>query len=200
MIYTLHELQHAASAPLRFWAETSQQLFTNPFSPLAYFPHSSRVAAGSELLARVVRRYEKPEFGLGHTVIDGKTVAVREEVVESKPFCNLLRFRREASLNHPKVLVVAPLSGHYATLLRDTVRALLPDHDVYITDWIDARQVPLTPPPLPMIAAAACCRRPMRPSSRKAIAPASIASPPAPGWRSRLSTTTSRTRPTCSAK
>lgn len=143
MIYTLHELQHAASAPLRFWAETSQQLFTNPFSPLAYFPHSSRVAAGSELLARVVRRYEKPEFGLGHTVIDGKTVAVREEVVESKPFCNLLRFRREASLNHPKVLVVAPLSGHYATLLRDTVRALLPDHDVYITDWIDARQVPL---------------------------------------------------------
>lgn len=143
MIYTLHELQHAASAPLRFWAETSQQLFTNPFSPLAYFPHSSRVAAGSELLARVVRRYEKPEFGLGHTVIDGKTVAVHEEVVESKPFCNLLRFRREASLNHPKVLVVAPLSGHYATLLRDTVRALLPDHDVYITDWIDARQVPL---------------------------------------------------------
>lgn len=143
MIYALHELQYAANAPLRFWAETSQQLFTNPFSPLAYLPHSSRVAAGSELLARVVRRYEKPEFGLDHTVIGGETVAVREEVVESKPFCNLLRFRREASLDHPKVLVVAPLSGHYATLLRDTVRALLPDHDVYITDWIDARQVPL---------------------------------------------------------
>lgn len=143
MIYTLHELQHAATAPLRFWAETSQQLFTNPFSPLAYLPHSSRVAAGSELLARVVRRYEKPEFGLTETVIDGKTVAVREEVVESKPFCNLLHFRRETPLNHPRVLVVSPLSGHYATLLRDTVRALLPDHDVYITDWIDARQVPL---------------------------------------------------------
>jgi poly(3-hydroxybutyrate) depolymerase len=143
MIYTLHELQHAASAPLRFWAETSQQLFTNPFSPLAYLPHSSRVAASSELLARVVRRYEKPEFGLSHTVIDGETVAVREEVVESKPFCNLLHFRRETTWTHPKVLLVAPLSGHYATLLRDTVRALLPDHDVYITDWIDARLVPL---------------------------------------------------------
>lgn len=143
MIYALHELQHAANAPLKFWAETSQQLFTNPFSPLAYLPHSSRVAAGSELMARVVRRYEKPSFGLAHTVIDGETVAVHEEVVASKPFCNLLRFRRETNWNHPKVLLVAPLSGHYATLLRDTVFALLPDHDVYITDWHDARLVPL---------------------------------------------------------
>jgi poly(3-hydroxybutyrate) depolymerase len=143
MIYTLHELQNAASAPLRLWAETSQQLFTNPFSPLAYLPHSSRVAAGSELLARVVKRYEKPAFGLSHTVIDGEPAAVHEEVVVAKPFCNLLHFRRETTWPHPKVLVVAPLSGHYATLLRDTVRALLPDHDVYITDWIDARLVPL---------------------------------------------------------
>jgi len=143
MIYTLHELQHAASAPLRFWAETSQQLFTNPFSPLAYLPHSSRVAASSELLARVVKRYAKPEFGLTYTVIDGASVAVHEEVVSRKPFCNLLHFARDAKRNDPKVLVVAPLSGHYATLLRDTVRALLPEHDVYITDWIDARQVPL---------------------------------------------------------
>ena len=143
MIYTLHELQHAASAPLRFWAETSQQLFTNPFSPLAYLPHSSRVAAGSELMTRVVRRYEKPAFGLGHTVIDGETVAIHEEIVVEKPFCNLLRFRRETTSNHPKVLLVAPLSGHYATLLRDTVFALLPDHDVHVTDWHDARLVPL---------------------------------------------------------
>ena len=143
MIYTLHELQHAANAPLKFWAETSQHLFTNPFSPLAYLPHSSRVAAGSELMARAVRRYEKPAFDLGHTVIDGQTVAVHEEVVASKPFCNLLRFRRETNSNHPKVLLVAPLSGHYATLLRDTVFALLPDHDVHVTDWHDARLVPL---------------------------------------------------------
>ncbi len=143
MIYTLHELQHAASAPLKLWAETSQQLFTNPFSPLAYMPHSSRVAAGSELLARAVKRYEKPEFGLNQTVIGGETVAVREEVIDSRPFCKLLHFRRETALKQPKVLVVAPLSGHHATLLRDTVRALLPDHDVYIADWVDARQVSL---------------------------------------------------------
>ncbi|MBA3903056.1 MAG: polyhydroxyalkanoate depolymerase, partial [Rhodocyclaceae bacterium] len=143
MIYTLHELRHAVSTPLRFWAETSQQLFTHPFSLLAYLPHSSRVAAGSELLARVVRRYEKPEFGLTHTRIDGADVAVTETVVVEKPFCNLLHFRRATQRNDPKVLLVAPLSGHYATLLRDTVRALLPDHDVYITDWIDARLVPL---------------------------------------------------------
>ncbi|MDP2323575.1 MAG: polyhydroxyalkanoate depolymerase, partial [Gammaproteobacteria bacterium] len=143
MIYALHEMQHAATAPLRFWAETSQQLFTNPFSPLAYLPHSSRVAASSELLGRVARRYEKPEFGLTHTLIDGKTVAVHEEIVAEKPFCRLLRFRRETTLDHPKVLLVAPLSGHHATLLRDTVRTMLPDHDVYITDWLDARLVPL---------------------------------------------------------
>lgn len=143
MIYALHELQHAATAPLRYWAETSQQLFTNPFSPLAYLPSSSRVAAGSELLARVARRYEKPEFGLGHTVIDGETVAVSEEIVAEKPFCRLLRFKRATARAHPKVLLVAPLSGHHATLLRDTVRALLPDHDVCITDWLDARLVPL---------------------------------------------------------
>jgi poly(3-hydroxybutyrate) depolymerase len=143
MIYTLHELQHAATAPLRYWAEASRQLFANPFSPLAYLPHSSRIAAGSELLARVVKRYEKPPFGLDRTDIDGRRVAVREEVVESKPFCNLLHFVRDTDRSDPKVLLVAPLSGHHATLLRDTVRALLPDHDVYITDWIDARQVPL---------------------------------------------------------
>ena len=143
MIYELHEMQHAATAPLRYWAETSQQLFTNPFSPLAYLPQSGRVAAGSELLARVARRYEKPEFGLGHTVIDGEAVAVSEEIVSVKPFCRLLRFKRATTWNHPKVLLVAPLSGHHATLLRDTVRALLPDHDVYITDWLDARLVPL---------------------------------------------------------
>jgi poly(3-hydroxybutyrate) depolymerase len=143
MIYTLHELQHAVSSPLRLLAETSQHIFTNPFSPLAYLPHSSRLAAGSEVVARAVRRYEKPEFGLTQTSIDGVEVAVAETVVASRPFCKLLRFERAAVRNDPKVLLVAPLSGHYATLLRDTVRALLPNHDVYVTDWIDARQVPL---------------------------------------------------------
>ena len=143
MIYELHEMQHAATEPLRYWAETSQQLFTNPFSPFAYLPQSGRVAAGSELLARVARHYEKPGFGLQQTMIDGEAVAVCEEIVAEKPFCRLLRFKRATTRNHPKVLLVAPLSGHHATLLRDTVRTLLPDHDVYIADWLDARLVPL---------------------------------------------------------
>ncbi len=143
MIYELHEMQHAATAPLRYWAETSQQLFSNPFSPFAYLPQSGRVAAGSELLARVARRYEKPGFGLQQTLIDGEAVAVSEDIVAEKPFCRLLRFKRATTQNHPKVLLVAPLSGHHATLLRDTVRVLLPDHDVYIADWLDARLVPL---------------------------------------------------------
>lgn len=143
MIYALHELHHAATAPLRLLAEATQQVFSHPFSPLAYLPHSSKVAAGSELLARAVRRYEKPAFRLTRTRIDGNDVAVSEQVVLEKPFCRLLHFQRAAARHDPKVLVVAPLSGHHATLLRDTVRALLPGHEVYITDWIDARQVPL---------------------------------------------------------
>jgi len=128
---------------MKLWAETNQALFSSPFSLLSYFPHSSRVAAGSELLARAIRRYQKPEFGLTHTTIDGVDVAITEHVIESKSFCNLLHFQRDTTRKDPTVLVVAPLSGHYATLLRDTVRALLPDHDVYITDWKDARQVPI---------------------------------------------------------
>jgi poly(3-hydroxybutyrate) depolymerase len=143
MLYTLHELQHAALAPLKFWAAAGRHLFSNPFSPLAYAPQSSKLAAGSELIGRLVRRYEKPEFGLDETTIGGRTVAVVEHVVATKPFCRLVNFTRATPHNDPKVLLVAPMSGHHATLLRDTVRALLPDHDVYITDWLDARLVPV---------------------------------------------------------
>ncbi len=161
MLYALHEFQHATLAPWNHLARTSLELFSNPFSPLAYLPTSRRIAAGAELFHRLTQRYEKPAFGLTSTVIDGKTVRIEERVVVEKPFCNLLRFERmtgeqatgekrgkpKAALAgvaaQPKVLLVAPLSGHFATLLRDTVRTMLPDHDVYITDWIDARMVPL---------------------------------------------------------
>jgi poly(3-hydroxybutyrate) depolymerase len=143
MLYTLHELQHAALAPLRYWAETTRQLFSHPFSPLSYTPQSSKFAAGSELIGRLVRRYEKPQFGIAETTINGRTVAVTEKVVAEKPFCRLINFSRAIPHSDPKVLLVAPLSGHHATLLRDTVRALLPNHDIYITDWTDARMVPM---------------------------------------------------------
>lgn len=153
MLYALHEFQHAALAPWNHLARTSLELFSNPFSPLAYLPTSRRVAAGAELFHRLTQRYEKPEFGLEHTVIDGQTIRVQEHIAVEKPFCNLIRFERlfgdsktgkaKRRQPDPKLLLVAPLSGHFATLLRDTVRTLLPDHDVYITDWVDARMVPL---------------------------------------------------------
>ncbi|MES2729442.1 MAG: polyhydroxyalkanoate depolymerase [Pseudomonadota bacterium] len=140
----MHDLQHAALTPVRIVTEMMRAAMSNPFNPLYHTPMGKNIAAGTEVFERVTRRFGKPEFGLATTEIDGKTVAVTEEVVLEKPFGNLLHFKRNTKRNDPRVLVVAPMSGHYATLLRGTVEALLPHHDVYITDWIDARQIPLS--------------------------------------------------------
>jgi poly(3-hydroxybutyrate) depolymerase len=153
VLYHLHELQRRFLNPLSVWAQASSELFTSPYSPLAYTPVSRRLAAGYDLLHRIGKPYERPEFRLRTTEIDGQEVPLVEEVLLAKPFCRLLHFKRvpPASMSRrladPKVLIVAPMSGHHATLLRDTVRALLPDHDVCITDWIDARRVPLSSGP-----------------------------------------------------
>jgi poly(3-hydroxybutyrate) depolymerase len=144
MIYQLHEFQKTVMAPAVLWADTAKHLFTNPFSPLAYTPASRTIAANSEMFVRLLRRYPKPEWGIHDTLIDGEKVAVTREVAVDKPFCQLLHFRKDVAYEQPKLLIVAPLSGHYATLLRDTVRTALPDHDVWITDWVDARMVPLS--------------------------------------------------------
>ena len=150
MLYHLHELQRRLMNPLSAWAQATSELFSSPYSPLAYTPMSRRVAAGYDLLHRLGKHYTKPAFGLATTTVGGVEVPVVEEVDLDKPFCRLLHFRRDLSgrparrTADPRVLVVAPLSGHHATLLRDTVRALLPEHDVWITDWIDARLVPLS--------------------------------------------------------
>lgn len=137
MLYSLYEAQHMALAPLRFMAEWSRGWFGHPFSPFAHLPLARRLAASSDLFLRVTERYEKPQWAIGEA---------RIEVAAQKPFCRLLHFRQEAHKQH-KVLLVAPLSGHHATLLRETVRALLPDHDVWVTEWIDARMVPLSQGP-----------------------------------------------------
>jgi poly(3-hydroxybutyrate) depolymerase len=134
MLYTLYEAQHMALAPLRFMAEWSRGWFGHPFSPFAHLPLSRRVAATSDLFLRVTGRYEKPEWAIAEA---------RLELAAQKPFCRLVHFRQDAPKRH-KVLLVAPLSGHHATLLRDTVRSLLPEHDVWVTDWVDARMVPLS--------------------------------------------------------
>ena len=133
MLYSLYEAQHLALLPMRYMAELTRGWFGNPFSPLAYSPFSRRLAASSDLFLRLTQRYEKPAWNLG---------GVELEVVLDKPFCKLVHFK-QAEPRERKVLIVAPLSGHHATLLRDTVRAFLPEHEVWVTDWVDARMVPL---------------------------------------------------------
>lgn len=149
MLYELHEMNRTLLSPLIQWAEASAKLFTSPVSFLAHSPFSQRIAAGYELMYRLGKQYEKPEFGITTAEVEGISVDIIEEIVINKPFCSLRHFRKDLSgtslskVKQPKVLLVAPLSGHHSTLLRDTVRGLLPEHDVYITDWTDARMVPL---------------------------------------------------------
>ncbi len=151
MLYALHELSQTMLAPWGAAARLSTQLFSDPLSPFSYAPMARTVAAGSDLFVRLTKRYDKPAFGLDLTAVDHAPVGVTEEVVLQRPFCTLTHFRRalsaERDAKDPKVLLVAPLSGHFATLLRDTVRALLPAHRVYITDWVNARMVPLADGP-----------------------------------------------------
>lgn len=154
MLYQFHEMNRALLNPFIQWAKASSKLLTDPVSPFAHTPFAQRVAAGYELMYRLGKAYEKPAFNLSNTTLeDGRTVAIREEIANDKPFCSLLHFKKDLSdkeaesLHQPQVLIVAPLSGHHATLLRDTVRSLLPKHDVYITDWTDARMVPASEGP-----------------------------------------------------
>jgi len=153
MLYQLHELNRSLLNPLIQWAEASSKLFSDPGSPLAYTPFAQPIAAGYELMYRLGKDYEKPQFDINSVTIKGKDVKIIEEVAEEKSFCTLLHFKKDlsakafAALKQPTILLVAPLSGHHATLLRDTVRSLLVEHDVFITDWRDARMVPLTEGP-----------------------------------------------------
>jgi len=144
MLYAAYELQRQLSRPVRLWANALEQVYSSPYNPLTDTWIGKSVAASAEIMARLTQNYMKPAFGLSTTEIDGQTVAVNEEILLRKPFCNLMRFRRDTLRRDPKVLVVAPMSGHFATLLRGTVEALLPEHDVHITDWVDAREVPLS--------------------------------------------------------
>ena len=152
MLYQLYETQRAMLSPFAEFASASSKLYSHPLSPFAHAVGSQRMAAGFDLLHRLTKEYEKPPFGITAATVGGVEVAVQEQVVQARPFCRLLRFKRytdnvqalETMRSQPSVLVVAPLSGHHSTLLRDTVRTLLQDHKVYITDWIDARMVPMT--------------------------------------------------------
>ena len=151
MLYQLYETQRALMAPFADFAEATAKLYKHPLSPFTHVPGAHRLAAAFELVHRLGMDYEKPAFDIQTVASGGVKVAVQEQVAIEKPFCRLLRFKRftddaatlERMRAQPTVLVVAPLSGHHATLLRDTVRSLLQDHKVYITDWTDARMVPV---------------------------------------------------------
>ncbi len=144
MLYQLYEFQCAAAKSLNFFAQAAQTAMRSPFMLGGQSELGRFVDATAEMLERGTRRFGKPGFGLRDTNIGGETVAVTEAVVLDKPFCQLRHFARATGRDDPKVLIVAPLSGHHATLLRGTVGALLPHHDIYITDWVDARCVPLS--------------------------------------------------------
>ena len=152
MLYQIYETQRSLMEPFADFAQAASKLFSNPLPPFNQIPMAQRMSAGYDLLYRLGKDYEKPTFDIPSVEVDGVGVAIHERVELDKPFCELRRFKRfsddPATLtktkNQPVVLVVAPLSGHYATLLRDTVRTMLKDHKVYITDWKNARLVPLS--------------------------------------------------------
>lgn len=147
MLYQFHEWQLASLAPARAWSIGAKSLLDIPCNPLRPTGLGRWASAALDSFEHSTRQFGRPAFGHASTVIDGETVAVTETVVASQPWCELLRFTRAAHRpGDPKVLMVAPMSGHFATLLRGTVAEFLPDHDVYVTDWRDARDVPLYDP------------------------------------------------------
>ncbi len=150
LLYQFHEWNRAWLEPFSYWADASAHMLSSPHSWMSSLPGAGRMAAGYELLHRIGKDYEKPEFDIHEVEVEGRKCPVVEREVTRTPFCRLLRFKRFSDdagelrnmKDDPAVLVVAPLSGHHATLLRDTVQTLLGAHKVYITDWIDARMVP----------------------------------------------------------
>lgn len=145
MLYHAYEYTHAAMGPMRQAARMGQQILTSPFNPMVSTYQARATAAACEMFINATRRYGKPEFGIDTVELNGKTLDVVESVPFALPFCDLLHMSKpDAPADQTPVLIVAPMSGHYATLLRGTVRQMLPDHDVYVTDWVDARDVPLS--------------------------------------------------------
>jgi poly(3-hydroxybutyrate) depolymerase len=146
-LYWMYEMGHAALNPARAFADVAKLYFKNPLNPLTHTTYGKTMAAAFEMFERSTRRYGKPDWTIDSTTVGGgERVPIHISTVWQRPFCNLLHFERAFTRvpkrPQPKVVIVAPMSGHYSTLLRGTVEAFLPNHDVYITDWIDARMVP----------------------------------------------------------
>src|ERR1700749_2707370 len=142
MLYLAYQLQTDIMEPIRSWAGKAANSGGAPL--LSNHPALRNLTAVYELIARAGLTHTRPPFGIERVTVGNREVAVREEVVSATPFATLLRFKKDIATAQPRVLMVAPLSGHFSTLLRATVRTMLPEHDVYITDWHNVRDVPLT--------------------------------------------------------
>ncbi|MEM6680703.1 MAG: polyhydroxyalkanoate depolymerase [Pseudomonadota bacterium] len=143
MLYSFYEMQRRAFAPMRMMIDQGQHFFSNPMNPASYTPGGKALAAAFDVIETSTRPYGKPAFGIDRTEINGQEVAIEETIPLRLPFGQLKRFKRLEKTSDPKLLIVAPLSGHYATLLRGTVHEMVKDHDVYISDWRDAKTIPL---------------------------------------------------------
>ena len=144
MLYQIYDWQRTAFEPWRVFAQAANEVYGHPDSPLSYLPGSRNVAAAFDLMTRITQLYERPPFGISKVRSGDREYVVKEVVDLAKPFCRLLHFEKKGAPAQPRVLVFAPLSGHFATLVRDTVKTMLADHDVWVTDWIDAKEVPIT--------------------------------------------------------
>ncbi|MEM0900624.1 MAG: polyhydroxyalkanoate depolymerase [Pseudomonadota bacterium] len=147
MFYHLYEMNHAMMQPWRAAVDATKLAYQHPMNPVSKTQVGRSVAAWCEVVERATRRYAKPTFDLPYTTIGDEEVRITERVVWERPFAKLLNFQRETKADtsdHPRILIVAPMSGHYATLLRGTVERFISDANVYITDWTDARDVPVT--------------------------------------------------------
>lgn len=153
MLYTLVELNRAAMAPLRVAAKASRVMMQSPMNPMAKTDYGKSLVAMSNVFESATRFYGKPDWQIDQTRINAVSVDITPEVAWSSPWCSLIHFRRDPDAMElalgkdappqPRIIIAAPLSGHYATLLRGTVEAFLPTHEVYITDWTDARKLPI---------------------------------------------------------
>ena len=143
MLYDAYEVQKSWLAGASRAASMGSGWLHNPANPWSYGSMGPLVAASLDVFAHAAAPRGKPEFGIAETKVGRKTVAVSEEIVLRKPFGQLKHFAKTGVVGQPKLLIVAPMSGHYATLLRGTVERMLPRHDVFITDWRDAKLVPL---------------------------------------------------------
>lgn len=152
MLYQIYENQRSVMEPFADLAEIASKLYNNPMLPMGQMPMAQRMSAAYDLMHRLGKDYVKPVFGIHSVRVEDKDIAIHERIEIDKPFCELRRFKRFTDdvdtlgllKDQPVVLIVAPLSGHYATLLRDTVRTMLQGHKVYVTDWKNARLVPVS--------------------------------------------------------